>query len=394
MTTNNATLPTLSPRVLHALLFTPTPDGWGVPAFLWGPPGVGKTKTVRAVATAASLPYIRLSPAERGEGQFGVVPVPAPGPDGQVRLTYPAPDWAVEVADGGLIFVDEANLGGYALQAPLLGLIQLRVLGTHQFGPRVRTLAAANEAHDAPGAHELANSVRNRFAHFRFEGLDAAAWGAGLLGGFRTSVALDSVDAREEEARVLAAWPQAYAQAAAQVAAFVARRPDLLHQAPAKGARVMAWPSRRTWEYATLALASAQVHALTEVDTDALLASLVGLGAATEFATWRATLDLPGPVELLDGKVSWQHDPQRPDRTAVVLSSIAAFLASAPADATRLTRAGVAWGLVDGVIDVAADLAVPAATALVQAKLFYPLVKSDAARKAQAKLKPVLDLIK
>lgn len=393
--TNNQTLPAINQQILHALLFTPTSDGWGYPGFLWGDPGVGKTKLVQSVAKRHNLPYVRLSPAERGEGQFGVVPVPQ-ATDKGLRLQYPAPAFTDDLTDGGLIFIDEFNLGGYALQAPMLGLVQLRTLGDHTFNNRVRVLAAANQSSDAPGAHDLANSVANRFAHFRCEGLDAEGWAAGLLIGFKfgDNVSTRERSARDEENRVLAAWPQAYATAAATVAGFITRRPDLLHVKPARGSKALAWPSRRAWEAATLALASSTVHNLSDADTDAFLSAILGIDAVSEFATFRANLDLPNTVDLLDGRVSWKHDPNRPDRTNIVLGSAAAFLHGSQPDAARTVRAERAWELIGSVLDNAADLVVPAAETLFAARLTYPTVQSAAARKVQARLKPVTDGIK
>lgn len=389
-TTTNTTLPIINERILHALFFTPTPNGWGISPLLWGDPGVGKTHMVKAAAAGAELPCVRLSPAERGEGQFGVIAVPRESEHG-LRLVYPVPDFADDLADGGVIFVDEMNLGGHALQAPLLGLIQLRTLGSHQFGPRVRTLGACNETADAPGAADLANSLRNRFAHFRYEGLDANAWAAALLQGFRAGAGTGArhIDSRAEEARVMAAWPLAYGKAAAIVGGFLSRRPDLLHVKPARGSKAMSYPTRRTWEYATLALASASVHSLSESDTDAILVSLVGLDAVSEFATWRGSLDLPDAIDLLDGKVTWKHEAARPDRTNVVLGSIVGYLSAVEPTPARLARAEVAWALIGDVLDVAADLAYPAAQGMFTARLTYPTVRSAEARKVQAKITPI-----
>ena len=102
-------------RILHAAMFCPTPEGFfGLPILLWGPPGIGKTGMIRAFARSTGLPYERLSPAERGEGQFGVVPVP--GEDG--RLHYPPPDWSQKFERGGILFVDEINTAPPARTKP------------------------------------------------------------------------------------------------------------------------------------------------------------------------------------------------------------------------------------------------------------------------------------
>jgi MoxR-like ATPase len=353
-------------NLLRAALFCPGPDGfWGRPLILWGDPGTGKTSVVAALARACGLAYERLSPAERGEGQFGVVPVP--GTDG--RLHYPAPAWADRFTQGGLLFVDEINTAAPALQAPLLGLVQLRTLGEHVFPNRTRVLAAANETQDAAGGWDLAPALANRFGHFDFEGLSSADWTVGFLGGFSAEQEIPLNPVAEEE-RVMAAWPGADAAARGMVAGFIQRRPALLHCKPDRnaGASSRAWPSRRSVENAAVMLASAKVHGLNESETDELVAAFVGNAWVAEFATWRATADLPNPEDVLDGKVPWAHDPRRLDRTLAVLAGCAAVVAPAAA-AKRAERSVVAWKLIGGVLNDAADVAIPAARVLLKARL-------------------------
>jgi len=52
-----------------------------------GAPGIGKSQRVKALATSLGWDCEVLSPGERGEGAFGVVPVP----NGDGYLLYPGP---------------------------------------------------------------------------------------------------------------------------------------------------------------------------------------------------------------------------------------------------------------------------------------------------------------
>jgi hypothetical protein len=324
----------------------------------------GKTAMVKQLVRSFGLPYQRLSPAERGEGQFGVVPVP----DAEAKfLRYPPPDWARDLADGGLIFLDEINTAVPALQAPLLGAVQLRTIGSHVFGPRTRVIGAANLTADAAGGWDLAISLRNRFGHLDFQGLSPSEWVVGFLSNFQGG-ADERLDAVKEEARVMHEWPAADAFARGLVGGFIQRRPDLLHKKPKKGDPILSWPSRRTWDYAATALASARVHHLSEIEGDELVSAFVGAPVMAEFATWRANADLPDPVDVLDEKVKFVHDARRLDRTLAVLSSCAALVIAPKAD-KRKERSGVLWTLLGTVLDTAADCAIPAARALVINKL-------------------------
>ncbi len=359
-------------NLLRASLFTPSPEGfWGLPLLLWGEPGIGKTHLIAALARAYGLPLERLSPGERGEGQFGVVPVP--GADG--FLHYPAPAWAQRLAECGILFVDELNTAPPgSIQAALLGLIQLRILGSYQFGKRTRTLGAANEVADAAGGWDTPPALNNRFGHLPVDGLDAPAWVSGFLNKFQSGDETDTaIDAAKEEARVLAALPLQDARARGLVAGFVQRRPDLLHKKPPKGSKIRAWASRRSIDYATAALACAPIHGLTESETDELMGAFVGTPWVSEFRTWSANADLPDIEAYLDGKADFTVDTRRLDRTLAMLSACAAFVAPKTA-VNRKARGAVAWKLIGKVLDDAADIAIPAAIALVQANLVAHVV--------------------
>jgi MoxR-like ATPase len=369
--------------MLHAALFCLRPEGrWGLPLLIWGDPGRGKTAMIAAVMRALiGFEFFRVSPAERGEGQFGVVPVP--GADG--LLHYPPPDWTARLDQGGALFIDEVNTAGPALQAPLLGAVQLGVIGSHTLAMRVRILAAANETADAAGGWDLARSLDNRFGHVQYDGMPHDKWTLGFVTGFgRDDV--PAIDAAAEEARVLAEWPAADGWARGMISGFLTRREEVRHKKPAKGDSVKAWPSDRTWEYAAAALAAARIHGLDEIETDGLMAAFVGWAAVSEFATWRHDADLPNPADYLDGRVAFEHDGRRLDRTMAFLSACAAVVRPKTAE-RRLERAAVCWTLVTAVSEHSASAALPAAVMLSKGGLLN--VKE--ARPALIKLHPVLE---
>lgn len=371
-------------RILHALLFCPAPGNrWGLPALLWGAPGLGKTAMIEALARLTGLPYERLSPAERGEGAFGVVPVP--GADGY--LHYPPPNWAAKFAtDGGILFLDEINTAPPMIQAPLLGAVQLRVIGSHQLGGRVRVIGAANEVKDAAGGWDIAPALANRFGHYDFDGLDTGAWVEAFLGGFGAGETVVPGDPAVEEARVMTLWPGADATARGLVGGFITRRPELLNRRPEKAAAASsrAWPSRRSVEYAAVALASSIVHGLNEIDADELMSGFVGQAWVSEFRAWFTLADLPDPADVLDGKIKFVHDERRLDRTLATLSACAALVIPEKA-AHREDRAARCWELIGQAVKDSADVAIPAARTLIANK-----VTSALGTKVRAAATPVL----
>ncbi len=360
--------------ILRAAMFCPGPEGfWGLPLLLWGAPGEGKTALMRQFASTHGLSHVRMSPAEQGEGRFGVVPVP--GPNG---LTYPPPaDLVEQLKEGGLLFLDEISTAPPALQAPLLGCVQLRTIGNHTFSARTRVIGAANEVKDAAGGWDLAPALSNRFGHLDYQGLEAQDYAAALIDRFAPGHAGEALGAAALEEHVMRDWPSADASARGMISSFIVRRPDLLRKRPEKGTTQKAWPSPRSVEYACVALAAAQVHRLSPSDTDVLVGAFVGNAWVSEFRAWSAMADLPDPAELLDGKVKFKHEPRRADRTMAVLSACAALVVPEKAE-LREERAVRLWELITAVLKDAPDLAIPGARAMVKAKLAMTTQRRDA----------------
>lgn len=361
--------------ILRAAMFCPMPEGnWGAPVLLSGESGTGKTSSARAVAEAANLLHYRLAPSERGEGQFGVVPVP--GADGY--LHYPPPDWSKLVDEhGGLLFVDEIDSVPLALQAPLLGLVQLRTIGSHTFNTHVRVIGAANGVN---GTWELREDIRNRFCHVEFEGYTADEWTSNLLSGFNGHAKLTSLSATDLETAVMAQWPAEIAVARGLVSGFIHRRPELLHKRPTRGSQDKAWPSRRTCEYVTVAMAASKIHGLTESDTDLFAGGFVGSAWMREFRAWASFADLPDTADFLDGKVRYEHDPRRLDRTMAVLGACAALVI--PKEAKRRNeRVTALWKFIEVLTDDASDIVMPAARAILKAGIVLPEVQTSALKK-------------
>jgi MoxR-like ATPase len=377
-------------RIVKAALFTPLSDGkWGLPLLLWGEPGPGKSAVVGQIARACGLPIKVLPPGQVGEGMFGVVPYPVQTEKG-VRLTYPAPAWVDDLAEGGLAFPDETNTAPMALQAAIMGLIHDRRVGDYVLPPRVRVLGAANPTACSAGGNDLSAPMANRLGHIDWPHPSTEEWANFMRSGGTVENYLDGdVDPLTEEKRVMAAWAVAYSEAVGLVTAFHERRSGLLHKMPAAGdpQQSRAWPSHRSNEFATRALASAKVHGLTEAETDEFFAAFVGQAVATQFAAWRVALDLPDPSAVLDGTVTWTHDPKRLDRTAAVLGACTTLVV--PLDAAkRKARAAKLWKILADVMATDKDLVVMQVRVLVGRKI--GLVGMPEARPVTEGLAPLL----
>jgi len=340
-------------KIIKTVWFTPTHRGWGLPLAFEASPGTSKTAQILQVSRTCGFYCEVLSPGERGEGAFGVVPVPDKG-----VLTYPAPEWTKRFEqDGrGVVFLDELTTAAPALQPPLLGLFLEGRIGGYTLPAGVRLIAAYNKPEEAAAGYDLPAPVANRMGHMLFDAGDVEAWIDWLMteDGLGAGT-LEPINPEEEEERVLFRWSESFAVAKGKVAAFVKRRGELLHRMPPvhdpNASR--AWPSRRSWEFATRALAASAIHDLTEDESISLVGAFVGTDVAGEFLTFLKEHDLPDPVELLDGKITFKHEPLRLDRTYAVLSACTALVVP-PKAARRDERARVLWTILHDIVKAGA----------------------------------------
>jgi len=372
-------------EILRAAVMTPASKGWGLPIIIEGEPGTGKTsQVVDCVASASGLASHVLIASLREPADFLGFPVVSEG-----TMSYAAPTWANDLvnADGGLVFLDELNTAPPAVQAALLRVTLDRVVGDVQLPGRTRFVAAQNATDDAAGGWDLAPPLANRFGHIKWDAPNVDDWTTWLLDDSRDLE--PAVSVKELEAEITKQWPNMWSRARGLVTGFLRRRPEFLHKMP--GAedpqRSKAWPSPRSWENATRALASSYVHGLGDDATNIFFGAFVGDAVAYEFFNWLAECDLPDPVDVLEGRVEFKHDKFRLDRTAAVLNSCIGLVIPEDSE-NRNKRASTLWVLLADMVDDCADLVIVPAKALAKARL----TKTAPARKALAKLQPILGL--
>jgi MoxR-like ATPase len=339
-------------RILHAAFFTPaecaadaTDDVWGLPMRIIGDPGTTKTASIRGVGLHAGLAVEVVIASLRDptdfQGQLFI------DPDG--RTSHAIPDWvdAANEAKYCVVLFDEIADAPPATQAALMRVVHERVVGRKRLAPTVRIMAAANAVDDSASGYDMAMPMANRFGTLAdWKPPTARQWGAWLLrAGVREKIVPDCNPA-DEQARVMALWPAAYAKAAGCISAFIEALPGLLNRKPAPGSpqASLPWPSTRTWSMATRALAASEIHRLDEAETDRYVGSFVGMTAMVELRSWLANLDLPDPAALLDGKATFAHNRDRCDRTIAILSACAAMVAPKTAE-KREPRAAAMWAL-------------------------------------------------
>ena len=389
-------------NLIKAALFAPTTKGWGLPLLFWGDPGVAKSDVIEGVAEAFGMYCLVLSPGERGEGAFGVTPMPIQRGE-QTFMSYPSPEWVLNIEahdDRAVIFVDEITTAMGSVKPALLGLIQARRMGGEYLGQGVRVLGAANPPEHAAEGSDLPPATANRVGHIDWIGPSYTDWGGWLMNCPFLPEATDSnksqQKAEEEEKRVMAAWPRAFSMARGIVTGYLDFKRTMLHQIPklADPNLTKAWPSRRTWYLTSVAIAASIVHELDVDDRNTLIKGFVGEAAMKELLSWEASSKLPKPESVLDGTASFKIDPTRLDIARAVLNSCAGFLANPKAE-RREPRMKTFWELLDSVIkEGLPDIAVISARTIAKSQPFgngkrpVDMVEAKAPLKA---IRPVME---
>ena len=198
--------PTRLTRVLESLLT----QQW--PAFVWGPPGVGKSSIVRGVAAAAGLPVIDLRASLLDPTDLRGIPAIENG-----RAVWCPPSFLPKATDKpGVLFLDEINAAPPLVQASLYQLVLDRRVGEYVLPSGWWIVAAGNRQQDRAVTFRMSSALANRFVHVTLEA-DADDWRSWAIGA-----GLDPL-----------------------VVSFLGYRPALLSQEPGQEA---AYATPRSWQ--------------------------------------------------------------------------------------------------------------------------------------------------
>ncbi len=246
------------------------------PVFLWGPPGVGKSEIVKQTAETKGLDLIDvrailLDPVDlRG--------LPRITADGLSEWCTPS---FFPQNGKGILFLDELNAAPPLVQASCYQLILDRCLGEYQLPDGWSIIAAGNRESDRAVTHRMPSALANRFVHINFS-VDCDEW---LEWAVREGIS-------------------------PEIIAFLRFRPALLHDFdPEKDSK--AFPSPRTWEFASNLIRSIKRHGNDDIQHELLLGT-IGMGAATEFTGFmKIWHELPEVEEIINNPetVELSQDP-------------------------------------------------------------------------------------
>lgn len=141
------------------------------PLFLWGPPGVGKSDTVRQAAASAGLGMVDFRAALRDAVDIMGLPGArvVDGPAGPVGITFYNLPAGLPRDGSGILFLDEMNSAPAQTQAALYQLVLDRRVGDYVMPEGWRIIAAGNRQNDRGVVHRMPDPLVDRFVHVDYE---------------------------------------------------------------------------------------------------------------------------------------------------------------------------------------------------------------------------------
>jgi hypothetical protein len=138
-----------------------SPQTAGIPVYMQGPPGVGKTDLGYEVAAKLHIPRERviiIRPSLMDPVDFMGVPAVSDG-----CTTWNPPKWLHDLREGRwLLVIDEAPQAVVMLQNALGGLVLDRFIGGVHLSPDVYIYMTGNRVEDKAGANKMVTQLGNR----------------------------------------------------------------------------------------------------------------------------------------------------------------------------------------------------------------------------------------
>ena len=234
----------MKPSKIKTTLETLIKTRW--PAFLWGPPGAGKSSMVRETAKAAGLDLLDVRASLLDPTDLRGIPSVENGQ----AIWCPPSFLPSDPKSSGVLFFDELNAAPPLVQASLYQLTLDRRVGEYELPDGWRIIAAGNRAEDNSITFRMPAALANRFIHLDFE-IDFEDWRSWALNR----------------------------GVAPLVIAFLNTRPEMLHcmDNPERG-----FPTPRSWEMVSDVIAAYNGDPLVED----LVAGIIGEAAAIEFQAY------------------------------------------------------------------------------------------------------------
>lgn len=250
-----------------------------IPAFIWGPPGVGKSQLTQQIAADLEFDLIDLRLSQLDPADIRGIP----SIDIENRLSvWNAPEFLPRPgvhADNGILFFDELNSAHPATQTVAYQLILDRKVGDYTMPDGWTALAAGNRAEDKAIVNRMSSALSNRFLHLDF------------------TVFPEDWIAHATAAKFIP-----------EVISFIRYMPQMLHNMPTEGELERAFPTPRSWEFVSTLLPFVDKELEFEI-----ISGLVGEGTAGQFVAYNEIYtNLPDLDKILDDPDSVHVDDTNP----------------------------------------------------------------------------------
>lgn len=308
----------------------------GLVPMLWGPPGVGKTRTVEALGRRLGRRVVTVVGSAHEPTDFSGLPVQQ---DGYVRFIPPG--WAEQLGEDGILFLDEITTCPPSVQAVLLRVVLERTLGDYKLGEKVNVILAGNDPAITPNGIPLSLPMMNRIISLQFT-VDPREWVKQFIPYWDNPPSISGISESD------------WRRARETVGAYIMAQPQMLIAPPKADEEPASFPSPRSWDAVSRLIA----QKLDKEILHALIVGAVGDGAAMAFIQFLAELDLPDPEQIISNPdVLKDNYPKRIDVLYAVMFAVASRLKAEPTK----DRWDAVWGVVRVIVenghpDVAANL--------------------------------------
>ncbi|MBU1067685.1 MoxR family ATPase, partial [Patescibacteria group bacterium] len=137
--------------------------------FLWGPPGIGKSRVVEDVARETGVGCIDFRLILCDPTDLRGIPMPYTSPDGKQSAVWIPPDELPRDGAGFLFFDDFPTAPPLVQGAAYQIAIRPHQLGPYKLPEKYVVIAAGNRIQDRALAHRIPTALANRFRHVEFE---------------------------------------------------------------------------------------------------------------------------------------------------------------------------------------------------------------------------------
>lgn len=244
------------------------------PVMGWGPPGVGKTMTIRKIFEDKGYQVWPILAGCSEPTDFSGIPFKIPETD---WVIYAPPEWAYKASklnpDGPkiVLFFDDLPTGHEQTQAACFKLFHERTIGGTELRDDVRIIAAGNRIEDKSAAQEMPKALCNRMIHFNIRS-DPDNWVNWALLSKRINPLV--------------------------IAYIRMQKQDLNQFAGALENDEKAFATPRSWEM--LSITMDKVRHLDEDLKNTIASGIIGAGTASKFLAYvRNSQDLVSPEDIV-----------------------------------------------------------------------------------------------